>query len=201
MQETAYTVAKREVGRALLQGCSWRDAVQAAGVQVSRATAYRLRQRMLAGEEAAWHDRRQGHVVNVRGAVRPWLEAYYQHHPHAPGKAVQVLLEEQGGVRGRVTPLNRTRAALLGATRRGEKSARDLAGWSWRSPVVGGSPANAPAPDAGVSPADTGRASACSPTGTGDPSNAAAVPADVALVSESLDCTARGIYAAMPRRG
>ena len=58
----------------MLQGCSWREAVQAAGVQMSRATAYRLRQRMLADGEAAWHDRRQGRVIKVRGAVRIWLE-------------------------------------------------------------------------------------------------------------------------------
>jgi len=43
MQETADAVAKTQVGRAMLQGCSWREAVQAAGVQMSRATAYRLR--------------------------------------------------------------------------------------------------------------------------------------------------------------
>ena len=69
-----HAVAKREVGRAMLQGCSWREAVQAAGVQMSRATAYRLRQRMLAGGEEAVHDRRQGHASKVRGAVRTWLE-------------------------------------------------------------------------------------------------------------------------------
>src|SRR6266700_4668049 len=76
---------------------SWREAVQAAGVQMSRATAYRRRPRMPTGGEAAWHDRRQGHAVNVCGAVRTWLERYYQHHPHASGKAVQALLEERWG--------------------------------------------------------------------------------------------------------
>jgi hypothetical protein len=76
---------------------SWREAVQAAGVQMSRATAYRRRPRMLTGGEAAWHDIRQGHAVNVCGAVRTWLERYYQHHPHASGKAVQALLEERWG--------------------------------------------------------------------------------------------------------
>src|SRR5690242_12426310 len=81
MQAPDPFVAKREVGRAMLQGCSWREAVKAAGVQMSRATAYRQRQRLLAGGEAAWHDRRQGHATKVRGAVRTWLEGYYQHHP------------------------------------------------------------------------------------------------------------------------
>ena len=92
---------------------------------------------MLTGGEAAWHDRRQGHAVNVCGAVRTWLERYYQHHPHASGKAVQALLEERWGVRVSVTHLNRVRAALTRATRRGEKSARCVGGWGWWSPPVG----------------------------------------------------------------
>jgi len=124
MQETADAVAKTQVGRAMLQGCSWREAVQAAGVQMSRATAYRLRQRMLADGEAAWHDRRQGHVIKVRGAVRIWLETYYQQHPRAPGKVVQALLEAHFDVRISVTHLNRVRAALTGATRKEGKISR-----------------------------------------------------------------------------
>jgi transposase len=101
---------------------SWREAVQAAGVQMSRATAYRRRPRMLEGGEAARHDRRQGHAIKVCGAVRTWLEGYCQHHPHASGKAVQALLEERCGVRVSVsvTHLNRVRAALTRATRRGK---------------------------------------------------------------------------------
>ena len=62
----------------------------------------------------------KGNASKVRGAVRTWLEAYYQHHPRASGKAVQALLEEQSGVRVSVTHLNRLRAVLLGATRTGE---------------------------------------------------------------------------------
>jgi hypothetical protein len=75
---------------------------------------------MLEGGAEAVHDRRQGHAVNVCGAVRTWLEGYYQQHSRAPGKAVQALLEERYGVRVSVTHLNRIRAALLGATRRGK---------------------------------------------------------------------------------
>ena len=75
---------------------------------------------MLEGGAEAVHDRRQGHAVKVCGAVRTWLEGYYQQHPRAPGKAVQALLEERYGVRVSVTHLNRIRAALLGATRRGK---------------------------------------------------------------------------------
>ncbi len=41
------------------------------------------------------------------------------------------------GVRVRVTHLNRVRAALTRATRRGEKSARCVGGWGWWSPPVG----------------------------------------------------------------
>jgi transposase len=120
MQATDHAVAKMQVGRAMLQGCSWQEAVQAAGVQMSRATAYRVRQRMLAHGEDALGERRQGHPTKVCGAVRTWLEGYYQQHPHAPGKAVQALLEGQCGRRVSVTHLDRVRAALTGATHRGK---------------------------------------------------------------------------------
>ena len=53
MQAPDHFVAKTQVGRAMLEGCSWREAVQAAGLQMSRATTYRLRQRMLARREDA----------------------------------------------------------------------------------------------------------------------------------------------------
>ena len=47
------------------------------------------------------------------------------------------LLEAHCDVRISVTHLNRVRAALAGATRKGEKSAGDMAGWCRWSPVVG----------------------------------------------------------------
>jgi hypothetical protein len=65
-------------------------------------------------------ERRQGHPSKVCGAVRTWLEDYYQQHHRALGKAVQALLEEQCGVRVSVTHLNRLRATLTGATRWGK---------------------------------------------------------------------------------
>jgi transposase len=181
MQASDHSVAKAQVGYALLQGCSWREAVQAAGVQMSRATAYRQRQRLLAGGEADWHDRRQGHATKVRGAVRTWLEGYYQHHPRASGKAVQALLEEQYGVRVSVTHLNRLRAALLGATRAGEKSARDMAGWGWWTPVAGSNPGDNFALDTGGGPADKSRGRHISAARTDHRQDAAAIPVDVAL--------------------
>src|ERR1051326_5344256 len=60
MQASDHSVAKAQMERAMLQGCSWREAVQGAGVQMSRTTAYRLRQRMRAGGEEAVQDRGQG---------------------------------------------------------------------------------------------------------------------------------------------
>lgn len=124
MQAFDHSVAKREVGRAMLQGRSWREAVQTAGVQMSRATAYRLRQRMLAHGEDAIGERRQGQPTKVCGAIRAWLEGYYQQHSQAPGRAVQALLEAHHGVRVSVTHLNRVRATLTGATRRGGEISR-----------------------------------------------------------------------------
>ena len=85
MQETAHDVAKIQVGRAMLEGHSWQEAMQAAGLQMSRATAYRLQQRMLLRGEDDIGERRQGQPTKVCGAVRAWLEEYYQQHPRAPG--------------------------------------------------------------------------------------------------------------------
>lgn len=120
MQDPLHNGAKTQVGRAMLRGCSWREAMQEAGIHVSRATAYRLRHRMLAGGEEVWRDGRRGHASKVCGAVHTWLEGFYQAHPRVPGKVVQALLEAQCGVRVSVTHLNRLRAARTPATRVGK---------------------------------------------------------------------------------
>ena len=74
MQAFDLSVAKTQVGRAMLQGHAWREAMQTAGLHMSRATAYR--QRMLAQGEDGTGERRQGHPSKVCGAVRTWLEGY-----------------------------------------------------------------------------------------------------------------------------
>ncbi len=178
MQTPDHSVAKTQVGRAMLEGCSWREAVRAAGRQMSRATAYRLRQRMLAHGEGALGERRQGHASKVRGAIRTWLDGYYQQHPRAPGRAVQALLEARCGVRVSVTHLNRVRAVLTRATCRGEKSARDLAGWVRWSPVVGRSPGDASPPGAGDGLANEGGSVHTSSTGASHRPHTTVLPAD-----------------------
>jgi len=190
MQAADQAVAKMQAGRAMLQGRSWREAMQAAGLQMSRATAYRLRQRMLARGEDGMGEQRQGHPTKVCGAVRTWLEGYYQQHPHATGKAVQALLEAQSGVRVSVTHLNRLRAALSGVTRAGEKSARDMAGWGRWSPVAGGNSGDRSAFDTGGGPADKSRGRRVSAARTDHRQDATAIPVDVAL--------ARGRWPAPP---
>jgi len=65
------------------RGQPWREAVQAAGLTVSRATAYRLLRRRRIEGEIALHDRRHGHPYVLRAPVRHWLEAYYRAHPNA----------------------------------------------------------------------------------------------------------------------
>jgi hypothetical protein len=44
MEETGHCVAKGQIAQAMLHGCSWREAVQGAGLQMRRATVYWLRQ-------------------------------------------------------------------------------------------------------------------------------------------------------------
>ncbi len=175
------SVAKVQLVQAMLQGHSWQEARHVAGIQVSRATAYRLRQRVLSHGEDAVRDGRAGHPFKVCGAVRAWLEAYYQQHPRAPGSVVQALLEEQCSVRVSVTHLNRMRAALTGATRTGGKSVRCVAGRNGWAPQAFRSARDKPAPDLGGCPANAGGASDSSPTGTGHRPHAATLPADPAL--------------------
>lgn len=181
MEKALRHAAKVQLVQAMLQGHSWRKAMHVAGIQVSRATAYRFRQAVLAQGEEALCEKRAGHPSKVRGAVRAWLEDYYQQHPRALGKAVQALLEDHCGVRISVTHLNRVRAALTGATRRGEKSARSVAGWGRQSPPVGCSSGIAPASNTGGGAPHPGGCISASPAGASHRQNATAIPADAAL--------------------
>ncbi|MBO0782048.1 MAG: helix-turn-helix domain containing protein, partial [Ktedonobacteraceae bacterium] len=109
---------KRELARAakahlvqLMQaGYPWREAVAAAGLHMSRSTAYRLVQAVQTHGEAALQDKRQGHPAKLREAVLQWLVATCRAHPQMPSSEVRVALQEQFDIAVSLGHLNRVRA-------------------------------------------------------------------------------------------
>ena len=118
--------AKVQLIAGMLRGQPWREAAKAASLQISQATAYRLRSRFLKEGEAALQDGRHGHASKLREPIRKWLEAYCRASPACTSRTVQTTLVERFGVWISITHLNRVRAAL-GVSRHpqgaGEKSA------------------------------------------------------------------------------
>jgi transposase len=112
LDREARRVAKAQLVAGMDAGLSWREAATAAGITTSEATAFRLRRRMRQLGEAALDDHRHGYPYKLPPAVRQWLIAYCQTHPHTPSHAVQTALREQFDVLISVGYLNQVRAAL-----------------------------------------------------------------------------------------
>jgi len=81
MEESKLYRARVQVVEAMEQGLPWYEAVKLAGLQISQATAYRLRQRMRQGGKQALQEGRHGHPAKLRGEVRAWLEETCRHAP------------------------------------------------------------------------------------------------------------------------
>ncbi len=67
--------AKARLVATMIHGQSWHDAVEASGLQISRTTAYRLRQSVRAQGESSLDERRHGHASKLRAPVQGWLGA------------------------------------------------------------------------------------------------------------------------------
>jgi transposase len=104
--------AKARLVAGMNAGLSWREAAAAAGITTSEATAYRLRRRVRHEGDAALDDQRHGYAYKLPPAIRRWLVAYCQAHPHTPSRLVQTALREQCDVLISVGYLNQIRAAL-----------------------------------------------------------------------------------------
>jgi len=68
---------KQHVALLMQRGTSWKEAATAAGVHISRSTAYRWRSRLHVQGEAAFQDGRHGHLAKLREPVRTTLEAIW----------------------------------------------------------------------------------------------------------------------------
>ena len=112
MEESKLYTARVQVVEAMEQGLPWHEAAQRAGLQISQATAYRLRQRMRQGGKSALQEGRHGHPAKLRGEVREWLEVTCRQAPHRPSHEIQAQLAERFALPISVSQLNRVRAAL-----------------------------------------------------------------------------------------
>ena len=126
MDREAHRVAKTQMVAQMQAGQSWQEAATSAGVQTSRASAYRLLRRVRTEGVVALDDQRHGHPTKLRQPVRDWLAAFCRAAPGSTGRTVQAALVERFGLKISVSQINRLRAAL-GVSRpapgAGEKSA------------------------------------------------------------------------------
>ena len=112
METEEQRAAKRELVQHMLQGQPWHVAAAAAGLHISRATAYRLLQRVRTQGEAAFADGRHGHPTKLRAPLRHWLEAFWRDRQEATCREAQAALSARFGVRVSQSHLSRVRIAL-----------------------------------------------------------------------------------------
>jgi putative transposase len=112
MEESKLYTARVQIAQAMEQGLPWHEAVKSAGLEISQATAYRLRQRMRQGGELALHEGRHGHPVKLRGEIRQWLEQVCRQAPSTPSHEIQTQLAQQFSLQVSVSQINRVRATL-----------------------------------------------------------------------------------------
>jgi transposase len=98
MDREAQRVAKAQLVAQMQAGRSWHEAATSAGVQTSRASAYRLLRRVHLEGAVALDDHRHGHPTKVRQPVRDWLAAFCRAAPASTGRTVKAALFEQLGL-------------------------------------------------------------------------------------------------------
>ena len=98
----------------MFAGHSWQSAVAQSQLNVSRATAYRLRQLARDEEKAerAFLDDRHGHPYKLTEPVQAWLSEFCTSHPQIASSRVQSELQSRLGVAVSVSQINRVRAKL-----------------------------------------------------------------------------------------
>ncbi len=111
MEQEHRQAAKRQMLELMQAGQPWQAAAAAAGIQVSRSTAYRWQHEVHTRGEAALQDDRHGHPAKVRPPVLHWLESRCQATRQISSSQLQRELQEQLGVRISISHLNAVRAA------------------------------------------------------------------------------------------
>src|SRR6266436_1318312 len=146
MEPEQRQAAKQQMLELMEKGMSWQEAATTAGVQTSRATAYRWKQEVHTRGEAALQDGRHGHPAKVLPRVLHWLESRCQATSLVASSHLQKELQEQLGVRISISHLNAVRAThgwSNVASQAGKKSGgrgSERSGGSRRAVVVGSRP-------------------------------------------------------------
>ena len=123
METEERRAAKAQLVRHMLQGQPWHIAAAAAGLHVSRSTAYRLLKRVRTEGEAALTDGRHGHPTKLRSPLRHWLEEYWRDRQEATCREAQEALQARFGVLVSQSQLSRVRAAFgFACVDRGKKA-------------------------------------------------------------------------------
>src|SRR6266516_4971500 len=144
MEPEQRRAAKQQMLELMEAGVSWQEAATTAGVQISRASAYRWRQEARTRGEAALQDGRHGHPAKVLPPVLNWLESRCQATSLVASSHLQKELQEQLGVRLSISHLNSVRAThgwSNTASQAGKKSGRrgsERAAGSRRAVTAGG---------------------------------------------------------------
>ena len=104
--------AKARLVAAMEAGSRWNQAADAAGIVVSRSTAYRLTLRAGCEGPSAFVDGRHGHASKLRDPLPAWIVAYCRAHPHASSLQLQRAIQADFDLT--ITPrhLSRVRATL-----------------------------------------------------------------------------------------
>ncbi len=128
MEQEQRQATKRQMLAFMQAGQPWQASAAAAGIQVSRSTAYRWQQEVRTRGEAALQDGRKGHPAKVLPRVLHWLESRLQATSLVPSSQLQRELQEQFGVRISISHLNAVRARHGWSTTasRAGKKARSL---------------------------------------------------------------------------
>jgi len=98
----------------MFAGHSWQSAVAQSQLNVSRATAYRLRQLARDEDKAelAFLDDRHGHPYKLTEPVQTWISEFCTTNPHVASSRIQQELQSRFGVAVSVSQINRVRAKL-----------------------------------------------------------------------------------------
>ena len=112
MKAHAQRTARLQLIANMLEGQPWQKAMNNAGLQVGRATAYRLVQLARDPEhsERPFLDDRHGHPYKLTEPMRRWIVEYCTQHPGVYSSQVRAELQTQFGLSVSRGHINRVRA-------------------------------------------------------------------------------------------
>jgi hypothetical protein len=103
--------AKIKMAEMMLVGIPWQEAVEAAGVVTSRASAYRFLTAYCLRGDTVLGERRRGHAHKIVGDVLVWMVEACRTRPDISGRELQAAVLERYNLRVSKSQLNRARAA------------------------------------------------------------------------------------------